>query len=154
MIYDSLLIDNYQPTYFDQLIRLLRLNTPHYFAAQEEADFIRYLKSELEDYFVVFIQDEIVACGGINYDLANNLAIISWDIVHPKYHGKSIGKRLLAYRINNIRSNKSVSKIIVRTSQHTFGFYEKVGFKLKLIDEDFWAEGIDLYQMEILLSND
>jgi len=149
----SIQIEDYHPSHLNQLIQLLSLNTPQYFALTEEADFIHYLKAEIEDYFSVKIHDEIVGCGGINYDLAHNLAIISWDIVHPEYQGKSLGKRLLEFRIDRIKLNYLIQKVVVRTSQHAYGFYEKAGFKLIHTKNDFWAKGFDLYHMELEIAN-
>jgi ribosomal-protein-alanine N-acetyltransferase len=43
---------------------------------------------------------------------------------------------------------KEIEKIIVRTSQITFPFYQKQGFRLKEKIDNYWAEGFDLYYME------
>ncbi|MFT5915729.1 MAG: ribosomal-protein-alanine N-acetyltransferase [Bacteroidia bacterium] len=133
-----------QPT----LVDLLRLNTPKYFALEEEAEFISYLAHEIEQYFVVELNDEIVGCGGIN--LVENGAVgrISWDMLYPNSQGKGIGSKLLQHRIGVLKSNHTVKQIVVRTSQHVYPFYEKNGFELKEIKKDYWADGFDLYLME------
>lgn len=143
------MIRSYRPSDKTFLIELIRLNTPKYFALAEQADFEDYLENKLEDYFVVEQDDEIVGCGGINYDHNNATAIISWDMIHPNFHGQGIGKSLLQFRIDKIKSASSFHKIIVRTSQYAYIFYEKSGFKLLKIEEDYWAEGLHLYVMEI-----
>tara|TARA_R110002049_G_scaffold120471_8_gene274901 strand:+ start:345 stop:791 length:447 start_codon:yes stop_codon:yes gene_type:complete len=131
------------------LLDLLKLNTPKYFSVAEQSDFIAYLKSSLEDYFVVELRDEVVGCGGVNYFLSENLACISWDIIHPKYQNQGIGKVLLKYRIDQIFSNPDIQSIVVRTSQHVSIFYEKAGFQLIRIVENYWALGYDLYEMRL-----
>lgn len=143
------MIRPYHPSDKNELLVLLRLNTPAYFALSEENDFIDYLEKEVEDYFVLEENGKIVGCGGINYWENGTVARISWDIVHPDFQGKGIGKKLTLFRIEEIKKNPTVKSIIVRTSQLAFKFYEKVGFELKKIEKDYWAEGFDLYEMKI-----
>ena len=131
------------------VINLLRLNTPTFFAPAEERDFEQYLECELEDYFVVIEKDKIIGCGGINYFPSEKLARISWDMVDSTMHGKGIGKQLVEHRLQLLRKNSEINLIVVRTSQHTFQFYGKMGFEIKQVEKDFWAEGFDLYEMTL-----
>ncbi len=133
----------------DELISLLRLNIPKYFDPSEEIEFIDYLDHKLEDYFVVESDHKIIGSGGVNYLLNKSEARISWDIIHPDFQGQGIGKKLTQYRIDHIRKNKTVYKIVVRTSQLAYKFYEKMGFTLEKIEKDFWAKDFDLYEMVI-----
>ena len=131
-------------------MNLIRLNTPEYFAPEEEDDFSNYLDNERELYNVLLFNEKIVGCGGINFAENKTIGKISWDILHPEYQGKSLGTRLLEYRIEKLESIKSVQKITVRTSQVAYQFYEKQGFELKEIKKDYWAKGFDMYKMEYL----
>lgn len=148
----------------NQLIKLIQLNIPTYFDSSEEEEFVEYLETKKEDYFVIEDKttNQIIGCGGINYffdDIAifgkdskngKNLARISWDIIHPNFQGQGIGKRLLLHRINHIQS-QGIKCIVVRTSQLAYKFYQKVGFELEKTEKDFWAKGFDLYQMKMNL---
>ncbi|MBW7469364.1 N-acetylglutamate synthase-like GNAT family acetyltransferase [Pontibacter aydingkolensis] len=134
-----------------EVIELLRLNTPLYFAPEEESDLIHYLNHEIEDYFVVEENGRIVGSGGINYFPDAGLTRISWDIIHPEFQGKGIGKKLLLHRIAKIKSNPSINLIQVRTTQLVYKFYGKAGFRLETTEKDFWAKGLDLYQMKLAL---
>lgn len=131
------------------LIELLNLNIPQFFDESEVSDFIEYLEKHIESYFIAEIEGKIIGCGGINYKNQQKKAIISWDIIHPDFQGKGIGKKLLLYRINEIKKNKLIETIIVRTSQHADKFYEKCGFKLEKVEKDYWAKDFDLYEMII-----
>lgn len=144
-------IRNYHPDDQSTLLNLIDLNTPKYFAPEEKSGLVTYLDQQLEDYFVVEVDSKIVGCGGINYDNDGSVGIISWDIIHPEYQGKGIGKRLLEHRLKIMKSMPKIRKIIVRTSQLTDKFYEKSGFKLIEVKKDYWAKGFDLYHMEIEL---
>lgn len=133
------------------LIELLRLNTPKYFGVEEENYFIRYLDSEIESYFVIEKNHQIVGCGGINLNLEKQFGIISWGMIHPDFFGQKLGSQLLEHRISFLKNNYNLQKIIVRTSQLVFPFYQKHGFELKEIHPDFWSKGLDMYLMEMEL---
>lgn len=141
-------IREYEPADKEALMRLIRLNTPACFAPEEEADFDRYLENERELYYVLLVDGEIVGCGGINLAAGGTQARISWDILHPAWQGRSLGKRLLAYRMERLKAIGGIRKLTVRTSQVAYRFYEKQGFKLNEIRRDYWAEGFDMYRME------
>jgi N-acetylglutamate synthase-like GNAT family acetyltransferase len=143
----------YQKSDFAAVINLLRLNTPNYFSQEEEEDLIYFLENEREQYYVVSINNEIVGCGGYNISEDKSTGIICWDIVHPNFQGKSVGRSLLNYRITQIKNVKSIRKITVRTSQLVYQFYEKQGFELVEIVEDYWSNGFHLYRMDLLESN-
>lgn len=141
------MIRKYKEQDHHHLIELIKLNTPDYFDESEWLEFSDYLKNEIEDYFVVEADTEIVGCGGLNYEAEQNRAVISWDMIHPSFQGKGIGKALLDHRIAQVKSHADLTELLVRTSQHTWLFYKKSGFELMFVKKDFWAKGIDLYQM-------
>jgi ribosomal protein S18 acetylase RimI-like enzyme len=138
----------------EKLVALLRLNTPQYFHREEEEDFIYYLEQHAQNYFVVEDTNTIIGSGGINYLADNREARISWDIVHPDYQGKGIGRLLTQFRMDLIKTNPEVDVIVVRTTQLVYKFYERMGFILERTEKDFWAKGFDLYQMKIPLKTD
>ena len=107
----------------DALIKILQLNTPKYFHPTEESDFVEYLDIHKEDYFVFEEEGKIIGCGGINYFPEDRAARISWDVVHPGYQGKGIGKKLAQHRRDRIKKNTDIDELIVRTTQLVFPFY-------------------------------
>ena len=131
------------------LINLFRLNTPGFFSPTEEAEFVHFLDHPIEHYYVVELNNDIVGCGGYAFDDPHT-AVICWDMIHPDYHGKGIGKALLQYRLDEIRQFEDIHHIVVRTSQIVYRFYEKSGFKVKQVEKDYWAKGFDLYRMEMI----
>jgi len=131
-----------------QIVNLLRLNTPKYFAPEEEVDLIHYLDNEIELYYVIEFENDIVGSGGINFAENKTIGKIGCDILHPDYQGKSLGTQLMEYRIDKLKSIESVQRIMVRTSQVAYEFYEKKGFSLIKIVKDYWAKGFDMYNME------
>lgn len=145
---NSITIREYENKDKNEVINLIRLNTPEYFAIDEEEDLKKYLETERELYYVLLYDQRIVGSGGINFAEKNTIGKISWDIFHPDYHGKSLGTKLLNYRIELLNTIESLQKITVRTSQLAYKFYEKQGFELFDIKKNYWAEGFDLYTME------
>lgn len=132
------------------LIELLRLNTPKFFDPSEEKDYINYLEIHSTNYFVLEDGNKIIGAGGVNFGFDDGkTARISWDIIHPDAQGKGFGTKLTDFRIKEIKKNTTVNKIVVRTTQLVYKFYEKIGFQIEKIEEDFWTKGFDLYQMKI-----
>ena len=145
---NTTLIRKYVPTDKDAVMNLIRLNTPAFFAEAEAEDLSRYLDTETELYYVLIIGGKTVGCGGINFAEDGTVGKISWDIIHPDYQGKSLGTKLLEYRINVLRAMPDIQRITVRTSQLAYKFYEKQGFVLKEIRQNYWAKGFDMYAMQ------
>ena len=145
---DFIKIREYEPKDKSEVISLIRLNTPEYFAVEEEADLCNYLEKERELYYVLLHTEKIVGCGGINFEDKNTTGKISWDIFHPAFQGKSLGTKLVRYRIEKLNSIHTIKKITVRTSQMAYKFYEKNGFELFEINNNFWKEGFDMYNMK------
>jgi [ribosomal protein S18]-alanine N-acetyltransferase len=141
-------IRDYETNDKADIINLIRLNTPEFFAADEEEDLEKYLETEKELYYVLLYDGKIVGCGGINFADNKTIGKISWDIFHPEYQGKSLGTKLLKHRIDILKSIESIQKITVRTSQIAYKFYEKQGFELFEIKKNYWAAGFDMYNME------
>lgn len=144
---DLITIREYEPGDKETVMNLIRLNTPGYFAPEEETDLRNYLDYERELYYVLLWNGRIAGCGGINFADGKTTGKISWDILHPEYQRRSLGTQLLLYRINKLKSIGNIQKIIVRTSQLVYKFYEKHGFELQEIRKDYWAKGIDMYYM-------
>lgn len=130
-----------------ELMEILQMNIPQYFAETEIKDFDHYLDSAIEQYFVIEINDKIVGSGGINFEKTSKTGKLSWDIINPNFQGKGLGTDLLKHRIALLHSMPDVEKITVRTSQFAFQFYEKNGFVLEETQKDFWAKGFDMYKM-------
>lgn len=145
---NSIVIREYVPTDKEAVMNLIQLNTPAFFAEKESDDLSNYLDTEIELYYVLIFDKNIVGCGGINFAENGTVGKISWDIIHPDYQGKSLGTKLLKYRINILKAIPNIKKITVRTSQVAYKFYEKQGFTLNEIKRNYWAEGFDMYAMQ------
>lgn len=147
MTADQSIIRPYHPKDKKDVMGLFEMNTPAYFAPEEGAAFDHYLDHELEYYVVVEANGQIAGCGGYNVNEKEGIGYLSWDMIHPDYQGKSLGRKLVNHRLEQLKQLEPVQAIHVRTSQYTYAFYEKCGFQLLSITEDYWAENYHLYHM-------
>lgn len=141
-------IRTYKPQDKKPLIEVLSLNIPAYFAPGEKEDFETYLHHNAAHYFIVEENGKCLGGGGYNFWEAGKVVRLSWDFLHPDARGKGLGRMLATHRINEIKTYPAVEKLVVRTSQLAYSFYEKLGFKLIYKEKDYWAQGFDLYYME------
>ncbi|MFN8278684.1 MAG: GNAT family N-acetyltransferase [Saprospiraceae bacterium] len=144
---DKIMIREYATQDKKEVLHLFRLNIPMYFGAEEEIEFIKYLETGRELYYVLLFEQIIVGCGGIHFADEGTTGKICWDIIHPEYQGKSLGTQLLKFRMKKLHDMPTIRKINVRTSQVVYKFYENNGFELIEIVKDYWANGFDMYLM-------
>lgn len=132
----------------EQLLEIFKQNIPTYFAIHELEEFSSYLDIMPESYLCIYSNDKLI--GGIGYEirLSGNSGRINWIFLHPTYFGKGAGKKAVLHCLEILSTQKEVKKYLVRTSQLVFPFFEKLGFKTNLIQKDYWAIGLDLYEME------
>lgn len=96
---------------------------------------------------MIEVEGRIIGGGGIDFE-EDGSASISWGMTHPNWHGKGLGTTLTQHRIARIKETDA-HKINVRTSQHTWEFYQKMGFTLFNTEKEYWGKGLDLYDMEL-----
>lgn len=87
-----IVIKEYLPTDKEAVMNLIKLNTPDFFAEEGTNDLSNYLDKEIELYYVLLVDGKVVRCGGINFAEKRIIGKISWDIMHPNYQGKLLGK--------------------------------------------------------------
>lgn len=145
----SLVIRDYTPADKLDVLEVMSKNIPEYFAPSERKDLENYLEREIERYFVCELAKNIVGAGGINFRPDEHRAVISWDFIDPALQGKGLGSELSRYRLDVLRRREDVRKVIVRTTQMAWKFYERHGFELQFIETDYWERGFDLYFMEL-----
>lgn len=150
-------IKPYLPVYKNDLLAVFKSNMPLYFAQEELPLFDAFLDRDMErgPYYIIFKDGAIVGCGGIALNQPTKYTnephvIMTWGMVDNARHKEGFGKDLLLYRIEKAKEIYPGVKIALGTTQHTFEFFEKYGFKTVFYEKDHWAKGLDLYQMELL----
>ncbi len=144
-------IQLYSKEKFDQCVEIFISNQPKYFAEYELAEFEVFLEkmTTSHPYFVVIDDGMVTACGG--YAKFQNQMVLTWGMVRRDLHGKGYGKALTLYRLDVIKAEYANSSVMIDTSQHTKGFYEKQGFVVQSIEKDGYDQGLDKYMMLLTL---
>ncbi len=137
--------------HFNACMAIFDSNCPDYFLPEERPEFKDWLTNKKEPYWVLVNQGEVIACGGIyraeehtnsSAEFYNEVGF-AWGMVHNKHHKKGYGKLLGKYRVDYLKDHFSNRPIVLRTSQFTHQFFEKLDFKVIEYIKDGWAEGMD-----------
>jgi len=144
----------YAPSDKEAVLELIRLNTPTFFAHEEEEELAYYLENQREEYYVVEVDGKIVGSGGINYSKDKTIGFLSWDAILPDFQRNALGTKLVQFRLGILNNSEKIEVIKVRTSQFAYAFYKKHGFRLIEVVEDHWSEGYDLYELEQIPQHD
>ncbi len=145
-----MIISNFRFEHLNACLSIFDSNKPRYFHEDERPVFVNFLNnSPIELYYVLKIENRIVACGGI-YEDDIDIAGLSWGMVHRDFHHKGIGSFFTKYRIEKIKEIFPRHRYKIETSQHTYKFYEKMGFELSHKVKDGFGLGLDKIVMFLI----
>ena len=147
----------YTSIYEKECLAIFDSNTPQYFAPQECETFQGFLNRLAAPYSYFVIRDageKIIACGGIKLEPSNLLAKLRWDMVTAELHHQSIGTFLTLSRLYRICQSSEIRVVSLHTSQHSYQFYEKMGFVVQHIIPEGIVPGMDEYFMKLNLDED
>jgi len=134
----------------EKLTEILNLNVPEFFDLKEVDDFISYLEIKSDTYFTIENENEII--GGVGYEIreSDKSGRINWIFLHPDFSYTGQGRRAVEHCLIILRSDPIVEVLKVRTSQLAYEFFGKLGYKLTHSEKDYWAKGLDLFEMEMM----
>lgn len=135
----------YLPADQPHVLHIFRHYVPHYFGAEEEADYLKFLINEAENYFVYQIDERIAGAGG--YGIKGMTGRLAWYLTDAAYRGQGVGRALVQHSLDALQQRTDIDQIQVRTSQHANVFFGHFGFETRAIVSDFWTRGLDLYDM-------
>jgi predicted GNAT family N-acyltransferase len=138
----------------NKCIEIFKTNVPKFFTEKEIEEFSDFLDKADENtkdsrviYYVVTLGGKIIGCGGIGCFLKKNEASLCWGLIDSKLHKKGYGEIFLKYRLAEIEKYFPKAKIKIDTTQLSAPFFEKYGFLTTKITKDFYADGMDRYDM-------
>ena len=125
-------------------------NVPDYFHDAERVEFAAFLAALPGPYLVLVDTDGVVVgCGGYARVAGTGRADLCWGMVSNSAHGKGLGRALTQARIDRVLADPTVTEVVLNTSQHTVGFYERLGFETVAVIPDGFAPGLDRYDMRM-----
>ncbi len=132
----------------EQLIEIFNLNIPEFFDSKELNEYIGYLEIMGDTYLAIEFESKLI--GGVGYEIreSDKSGRINWIFVHPDFSGLGHGKRAVEHCLKILKTDPKVESLIIRTSQHAYKFFEKLGYHIINTEKDYWANGLDLYLME------
>lgn len=143
----------YQPSDHRACLVLFDSNTPLFFAPHERPEFAEFLATGTDPYFVVTdVQEQVIGCGGYYINRERASAGLTWGMVSRGLHRQGGGRFLLLARLQRICQEPDITRVFINTSQHSYGFFEKVGFAVESIIENGFAEGLHEYKMSLSLT--
>lgn len=141
----------------DSCMEIFKTNVPTYFTLEEVNEFDRFL-TKLNDpeatgnppYYVMVLENKLIGCGGIGekkgIDGEDSITFV-WGMVDHSYHKQGFGEQLLLFRLNEIKLQFPNKPIILDTTQFSYSFFEKYGFKTVKFTENSYGEGMHRYDM-------
>ncbi len=141
----------FRPADLPACLALFDSNVPEYFRDHERDEFEAFLRALPGPYFVLEEGATIVACGGYAVRAAEGEADLCWGMVHGSRHGRGYGRLLSAHRLEEAQKDPGLRAVVLHTSQHTVGFYEKLGFSLLSTEPDGYGSGLDRCEMRLRL---
>ncbi len=130
-------------------------NLPIFFAPHERDEFCSVLDStDAKDrpYLVLTRQGAVVACGGLTANTARGQASLAWGMVDRAFHGQGLGTLLTECRLALARATPGIAEVVLATSQHSRGFYERFGSTVSAVTPDGFAPGLDRCDMALRLT--
>lgn len=151
------IIRKYTPADQEACMQAFKTNVPKYFTLEEVNEFERFLTKlgdpEATDnpiYYVMELDNNLIGCGGFGekagIDGTASITFV-WGMVDRTYHKKGFGEQLLQFRLAQIPLHFPGKQIILDTTQFSYTFFEKYGFKTVKITENSYAEGMHRYDM-------
>lgn len=139
----------YTETDLDAVVAIFRSNIPKYFGPGEEPGLREFLVDPCrEDYFVWEVDGDVIGAGGIALNEDDTVSLC-WGMIRSDHLGQGLGKQMTEFRIDAAREKHPTLPLVISTSQHTRGFYERFGFRLTHHEPDGFGPGIDICKMRL-----
>lgn len=154
----AITIRPYQPDDKAACVAAFESNVPKFFTTEEVGQFSDWLSrfsgrelTRFDDhhYYVLLSDGTVIGCGGFGYEQQAQQAVLAWGLVDNRYHKKGYGKLLFEHRLAAIRRLYPAASVLLDTTQHSYPFFEKLGFVVEKITPDYYTQGMHRYDMRL-----
>ena len=144
------MIRDYSPLDLEACLEVFDSNVPRFFKPNERDEFRSFLHELPGPYLVLVTRGgRVAACGGYAINRDDGSADLCWGMVREDLHGTGLGRRLTRRRIELSVRDPRVREVCLHTSQHTAGFYERLGLSTIGVLEDGYAPGLHRCDMRM-----
>jgi len=146
-------VRDYNTSDKERCMEMFRSNMPLFFAPHELTDFDQWLNRRSfpapahDQYFVLEDNGELVGCGGYYFDSQRQMVRFTWGLVDQALHRKGYGRFFIQYRIHHATKAFPEAQLAMDTTQHSWPFFQKMGFECISIEKDGYCEGLDRYEL-------
>lgn len=91
-----------------------------------------YRKTLLEEATYTLVAEKggrVIASGGLSYLMREDVAALSFGLVHPDHQGSGIGTSLLLARLALLDPKRPIYTVCIFAVDKSFGFYRRFGFE-------------------------
>ena len=141
----------YSPSDYTACMSIFRSNVPTYFSPQEESSFSEFLTDSKAMLVCGEQEGRVVAFGG--YYVKGSIGRLCWGMVHSGSHRRGFGTELLGARMQGLLQRPEVQVIQATTSQHSAGFFSRLGFEQQSVVEKGHAVGLHVIEMQCIAAS-
>ncbi len=142
----------YTPADREACLAIFDSSCPKFVAQEERAMFERWLENPGGRYGVyVHADGTVIGCGGIFLEEDGRTVHLTWGLIDAAHHRQGHGRAMTLERLGWIAEMPDVDRIRMDTSQHTVGFYERLGFHTVSVRPDGYAPGLDRHDLELVV---
>ena len=141
----------YQASDKGHLVEILRANTPRYFSAADEVEFVEYLDQRqwTINYAYLNRQSEIIGCAGC-YVTDDDTINLCWALFQPGSIGFTSIPTVLTDYIATAAADLGLTqgyKVALNTTQMISKYLNRLGFSTDRIEPNGYGPGYDLVTM-------
>jgi len=139
-------IREYKASDKEVCLQIVKSNIPEYFSEEDYAKATKWFESiDFPNFYIIYNDNHVIGFGGFSFE--NNQAKLLFGLIHKQYHKQGYGKILSEFRINKIWEINPEITIYLETTEKTFGFFERLGFKTVKIIPGHYYGNFDMYEM-------
>jgi len=121
-------------------------NVPAYLSEKDFTEFKEWFeKQDCSNLYVLIDNSKLIGIGGFYFQ--EGQARLIYGLIHKDYHRKGYGEYLTEYRIKKIKAINPMVPIGLETTEKTYMFFEKFGFRTVEVIPKHYHGKFDKYEM-------